>query len=145
MSQERRKRQQQRERKNQPKDRGPLIRKLVKVVLIAAAFGVAGFLGLYKRAHRYDSFAQCTADKGAKMYGAYWCPHCAEQKEDFGAAFRHVNYIECGIKGNARGQTDVCKQAGIKHYPTWEFADQSRIEGNQTMQFLSGKTGCSLP
>ena len=145
MSQERRKRQQDRERKSQPKDHGPLIRKVLKWTAIVGLFVVAGFFGLYKRAHRYDAFAQCTADKGAKMYGAYWCPHCAEQKDDFGAAFKHVTYIECGVKGNTRLQSDACKQANIKHYPTWEFADQSRIEGNQTLGFLSQKTGCSLP
>jgi len=31
----------------------------------------------------YDEFAQCLTDKGVKMYGAYWCPHCQAQKALF--------------------------------------------------------------
>jgi hypothetical protein len=43
--------------------------------------------GWYYRNHRYDGFAKCLASKQAKMYGLYWCPHCAEQKEMFGKPF----------------------------------------------------------
>jgi len=105
---------------------------------------VAGFFVLYKRAHRYDAFAQCTADKGAKMYGAYWCPHCAEQKDDFGAAFKHVNYIECGVKGQRLGEEKSCQDKGVKLFPTWEFTD-GRHEGEMSFEALSERSGCSLP
>ena len=34
------------------------------------------------------------------MYGAYWCPHCAHQKELFGAeAWSLIPYVECSLKG----------------------------------------------
>ena len=41
-------------------------------------WGVSG--GRYYKDHKYDSFAHCLAKKEAKMYGLYWCPHCADKK-----------------------------------------------------------------
>lgn len=62
-----------------------------------------------------DSFAQCLADKGVKMYGAEWCPHCKEQKEMFGESFAKIEYVECTI------DQVKCNIAGIKGYPTWIY------------------------
>jgi len=37
---------------------------------------------------------------GAKKYGAFWCPHCYEQKQLFGSeAFAEINYFECDPQG----------------------------------------------
>ena len=38
---------------------------------------------------------------GAQMFGAYWCPHCQEQKKKFGDAFSAVDYVECDPGGEA--------------------------------------------
>jgi uncharacterized membrane protein len=65
--------------------------------------------------------AKHLTDVGAKMYGAYWCPHCYEQKQLLGKeAFDEVNYIECAPEGE-NPQPDVCKAAKIQSFPTWEF------------------------
>lgn len=33
---------------------------------------------------------------GAKMYGAFWCSHCFEQKQSFGKeAMAELPYVEC--------------------------------------------------
>ena len=33
---------------------------------------------------------------GAKMYGAFWCSHCFDQKQDFGKeAMADFPYVEC--------------------------------------------------
>lgn len=92
----------------------------------------------------YDAFAQCLTDKGAKMYGAWWCPHCAAQKKLFGTAFKKVNYVECS-NPDGKTMTQVCKDAGIKGYPTWEFADKSRVDGEQSFASLAEKSGCAVP
>lgn len=144
MSEERRKRQQERDRQELPADYGKLFRKLAIAVLIAAAFATAYYLGTRKRVSRLDGFAKCTATKGAKMYGLYWCPHCEEQKEMFESAFRYVNYVECGIKGE-RKEEPSCVQAGVKQFPTWEFTGGERHEGTLPLTTLAQKTGCSLP
>ncbi len=60
------------------------------------------------------AFAKCLTEKGWKMYGADWCPHCKAQKELFGEeAFKYINYIECTVKA------DVCSAKRIEGYPTW--------------------------
>lgn len=91
----------------------------------------------------YDEFAQCLSDKGAKMYGAYWCPHCQTQEKMFGKSFESVNYAECSLP-NAAGETEVCRQANIESYPTWEFAEGKRVEGVIELKELARITGCSL-
>jgi hypothetical protein len=117
---------------------------IVSVVLIIAAFSVVIYLGMRKRGSRLEAFAKCLAAKQAKMYGAYWSPHCADQKEMFEASFQYVPYVECGVPGS-HDEAAVCKDAGIKHFPTWQFEDGERQEGTQTLQSLVTKTGCSLP
>jgi hypothetical protein len=129
-------------RKTQPGSSSP--RKIVTAVLIVAAFAAVIYFGLRKRDSRLDAFAKCLAGKQAKMYGAYWCPHCADQKEMFGSSFQYVPYVECGVPGS-HDEAQVCKDAGIKHFPTWQFADAERLEGTLTLQTLGAKTGCSLP
>lgn len=57
---------------------------------------------------------------GARMYGAYWCPHCAAQKEQFGISARRIPYIECDPQGE-NSQADFCRAKGIQGYPTWEI------------------------
>ncbi len=92
-----------------------------------------------------DKFAKCVTEKQAVMYGAFWCPHCKEQKEMFGPAFKAINYVECGIQGNLQAQAPTCKMMLIKKYPTWIFPDGDRQEKILSFQDLSQKTGCKLP
>lgn len=94
---------------------------------------------------KYDAFASCLAEKGAKFYGAWWCPHCNNQKKMFGKSVKLLPYIECSEPGKTEGQLQVCKDAKITSYPTWDFADNSRVTGVLTFEFLSEKTGCALP
>ncbi|MBI2653057.1 hypothetical protein HYX00_06330 [Candidatus Woesearchaeota archaeon] len=92
---------------------------------------------------QYDSFAKCLSANGVKMYGAYWCPHCVNQKQMFGDSFKFVNYIECSLPNRA-GQTQACIDAKINAYPTWEFADGNRIEGELSFEQVSQNSNCKL-
>jgi hypothetical protein len=117
----------------------------IYAVLIVAAFGLAYYLD-NRTQHKHDAFAHCLSDRGVKMYGAWWCPHCQEQKEKFGASFEYAPYVECGIKGDVHGVAQVCKDDKISHYPTWQFPPTGeRVERVFTLQELSDRTGCSLP
>src|SRR3990167_5270120 len=71
---------------------------------------------------QYDGLAVCLTEKGTKMYGAYWCAHCANQKKMFGDSFSKVKYIECSLPGG-QGQVKECQDAAINGYPPWEFGD----------------------
>ena len=78
---------------------------------------------------------------GAKKYGAFWCPHCYDQKQLFGQeAFEKVTYVECAEAGNPRQQTSACQQAGIRSYPTWEY-EGKLYPGTQTLPQLAELTG----
>lgn len=73
---------------------------------------------------------------GAKKYGAFWCPHCYEQKQLFGKkAFKEVNYVECAQEGKDP-QPQACTVAGIKSFPTWEI-DGKLYPGVQSPQELA--------
>jgi hypothetical protein len=144
MSELRRERRKEREEAAAP-SAGKWARWAIYGVLIVAAFGGAYYLGLRSQ-HKYDGFAHCLTDRGVKMYGAFWCPHCIEQKEKFGASFEYAPYVECGVKGAATGKTQVCQDAGIQHYPTWQFPPTGeRVERVFSLQELSDRTGCALP
>jgi len=72
----------------------------------------------------------------AKKYGAFWCPHCFEQKQLFGkTAFDKVNYIECDPRG-IDPQPEACQNAEIKSYPTWEINGEL-YRGTQSLERLS--------
>ena len=140
MSEERRQKKKEREGVQEGRSR-----KRLAYIVILIFFAGAFFGGRYYKGHRYDSFAQCLADKGAKMYGLYWCPHCADQKELFGASFRKVPYIECAIKDKPGELPPVCKAAGVKLFPSWQFGNEPAKEGELSLDALSDKTGCKLP
>lgn len=69
------------------------------------------------------SLAQHLAATGSAMYGAYWCPHCSDQKAMFGEAIDQVPYVECADGGD-NAQPDLCSAKGIQAYPTWEINGQ---------------------
>lgn len=57
----------------------------------------------------------------SKMYGAYWCSHCFDQKQTFGKeAMTHIPYIECDAEG-LQSQRTLCKERQVPGYPTWEI------------------------
>ena len=60
----------------------------------------------------------------ARMFGAYWCSHCYEQKERMGfEAMQKIPYIECSKEG-LNSQNGLCKERDVPGYPTWEINGQ---------------------
>lgn len=86
-----------------------------------------------------DNFARCLASKNAVMYGAYWCPHCQNEKAAFGSSFKYIPYVEC------TKETQKCIEAKIEGYPTWIIGGEKRFVGEQGLSRLSAITGCPLP
>jgi len=143
MSQERRER--QKEQAAPEASSGKWRRYVLYGVIIVAALALAYYLS-HRTQHKYDNFARCLTDRGVKMYGAWWCPHCQEQKEKFKASFEYVPYVECGVPGNLKGKNPVCTEAGISHFPTWQFPPTGeRAERVFSLEELSDRTGCPLP
>ncbi len=114
-------------------------------LLVTLAISLLGSTSRLSAAdNKLDSFAKCLTQKKVKMYGLFWCQHCADQKDLFGSSFQYVTYVECGVPGTHQA-TEECKAAGIKHTPTWTFPDGSRREGLVPLADIAKQTGCKLP
>ncbi len=83
---------------------------------------------------------------GAKEYGAYWCPHCHDQKMLFGReAAKLINYFECDPKGqNSRAEICQATAANLKGFPTWEIKGQF-YSGTKSLEKLAEFSGYSGP
>lgn len=122
-------------------------KKITTVYLIVIAILIVGFvfyLNIVRQPGKHDSLAQCLRNNGAVFYGAFWCPHCQNQKALFGKSAKLLPYMECST-ADGQNQTQFCKDKNIEGYPTWEFSDGSRETGELTLVRLAKKTGCALP
>lgn len=111
---------------------------VVVIALIAIGIKISTQPGIY------DTFAKCLTEKGAKFYGAFWCPHCQKQKALFGKSEKYVPYVECSTP-NGQGMLPICQEHKIEGFPTWVFTDGSRLTGETSLQSLATKTACDLP
>lgn len=114
------------------------------LIVVALIAGVVWLIKTPGRTGKLDAFATCLKDKGAIFYGAFWCPHCQNQKALFGASAKLLPYVECSTP-DGRGRLPICDDAGVTGYPTWDFADGSRLTGEISLQELAEKTSCVLP
>jgi hypothetical protein len=114
------------------------------IIGIAALFGIIIVATREKPGPDLTAFAQCLTEKKAVFYGAWWCSHCQATKKLFGAAQKYLTYVECSTP-DGQSQLPVCNEKKIEGYPTWIFADDSRLVGEVSLNDLAGKTGCELP
>ena len=91
------------------------------------------------------ALAKHLTEVDAKMYGAYWCPHCHDQKQLFGKqAVAKMPYIECAPDGQ-NSQTALCQSIPeIKGFPTWEVKGEF-LSGTQTLETLALASGYEGP
>jgi hypothetical protein len=92
----------------------------------------------------YAEFAQCLNDEEIVMYGAFWCPHCEDQKDLFGDSFENINYVECDANGE-NPQPELCIANQITGYPTWTRSDGEQMAGFRTLEQLEAFSTCELP
>lgn len=117
------------------------------VIALAIIVAIAMFMNYQQNSKPVtglDAFAKCLKDKGAVFYGAFWCPHCKDQKTLFGSSVQYLPYVECSTP-DGNSQTQICKDKNIQGYPTWVFADGSSQSGEIQLDALAQKTGCTLP
>ncbi len=125
--------------------------KSTKTTVIGGIIALVAIVGLLFFAQnaptgpgKLDGFAKCLKDSGAVFYGAFWCPHCQNQKAMFGSSKKYLPYVECSTP-DMKGQTGICIEKGIKSYPTWFYPDMSSSTGEVQLSDLSAKTSCPLP
>lgn len=121
---------------------------IVPIALVLIAIALAGCSSGGYDQKDIDTFAKCLTDKGAKMYGTFWCPHCAQVKKRFGSSFKYVDYVECDPRGDNQ-QADLCISMGIDKYATFVFPDNPSKEnwlvGEPTFEELAAKSSCPAP
>ena len=89
------------------------------------------------RAADLDGFARCLTRAGTTYYRTSWCPHCRAQEEMFGSAMRYIEEVDWTAPR-------ACAAARVHSFPTWTFADGSRLSGFVQPAQLSSRTGCPL-
>jgi len=86
--------------------------------------------------------ADCVADSGAVYYGAHWCPYCRKQNAFFGEHADRLPYVECYDGPKSGGKNAACDSAGVRGFPTWQFAGGERRSGALSPAELAAATGC---
>lgn len=89
---------------------------------------------------RLAALAQHLSGMGARYYGASWCPNCQAQHRAFGAAHRHLPYVECSPEGRGGPVAFVCVSENIGAYPTWIIRGR-RIENMIEPETLARYSG----
>ncbi|SRR5258708_4592394 len=119
---------------------GILVIGIVAAVLLRSSVAPAG-------PGKYDDFAKCISNSGAKFYGAFWCPHCQGEKKLFGSSSQYLPYVECSKPDGKQNQ--LCNDKKIPGYPTWILKDGTTLPTENyngvSLETLALKTGCTLP
>jgi uncharacterized membrane protein/glutaredoxin len=128
---------------------GPWLAKTIGsavVVVLALHLYYAGVWGDAPRPEDpwVRGLAEHLTNTGAKFYGTYWCPHCAEQKEMFGGSVKRLPYIECSPGGPSAPQAAECNAKNVQSYPTW-FINGERLTGTQSLEALAQASKYSPP
>lgn len=124
------------------------------VIIVGAVALIANNQPKIASQYNLDAFAQCLTEKKTIFYGAFWCVHCQNSKNVFGDAKSKLPYVECSTP-DGKGQLQICIDQKIEGYPTWVFADGSRLGGELSgeipasenmisLSTLSQKSGCPL-
>ncbi|OMP04198.1 Thioredoxin-like protein [Corchorus olitorius] len=80
---------------------------------------------------------------GAKVYGAFWCSHCLEQKQMFGReASKLLDFVECFPDGFKTGTKMIkeCADANLEGFPTWVINGEV-LSGEKELEELAELSG----
>lgn len=92
------------------------------------------------------SLAKHLRSIGAKMYGAFWCSHCQDQKQMFGReAAKLIDYVECFPDGVKRGayMANACREAKLEGFPTWVINGEV-LSGEKKLSELAELSGFNM-
>lgn len=114
----------------------------VLVIIIIGGIGTFFAIKSSKADSKLDGLAQALKTEGAQFYGAFWCPHCQEQKAEFGSSKKYLPYIECSNANQT--QTQVCIDNKIEGYPSWAFKDGINITSEKDPIICEIKTDTTV-
>lgn len=121
---------------------------IITVVGVIFLIGIVGYLIFLQMQSapvkaKSEALASCLADSGSIFYGAFWCPHCAEQKALFNKV-ENLPYFECSTP-DAKDQVQACKDLAIQSYPTWKLNTNDGVKwcrGVVDPELLAFATSC---
>ncbi len=111
---------------------------LIAVALLLYLFVLAGSNSGSNPESHASQLAVCLTEQGVTMYSLPTCPHCQEQKDKFGDAFKYVDSVNCSEN------RDKCLNQEIENVPTW-IIDGEKFVGVQELEELAAKTSCEYP
>ena len=88
-------------------------------------------------------FARFLSDNNIKMFSAYWCPHCHDQKQLFGKkAVKELTIVECAKDGKDN-QYELCREKEIQGFPSWEIKGEifSGVKDLNDLAIITGYDG----
>ena len=88
-------------------------------------------------------FAKFLSDNNIKMFSAYWCPHCHDQKQLFGKkAVKELTIVECAKDGKDN-QYELCREKEIQGFPSWEIKGEifSGVKDLNDLAIMTGYDG----
>ena len=88
-------------------------------------------------------FARFLSDNNIKMFSAYWCPHCHDQKQLFGKkAVKELTIVECAKDGKDN-QYELCREKEIQGFPSWEIKGEifSGVKDLNDLAIMTGYEG----
>ena len=88
-------------------------------------------------------FAKALDEAGVKYYGAAWCPACTQQKQLFEDGGQFLPFVEVTNPDRTLNAEGVANS--IASFPTWIFADGTRVEQVMTLAELSSASGVVIP
>jgi len=103
----------------------------------------AAGIGEGEAANDLVQFAKDLDTAGAKYYGAAWCSACTQQKQLFEDGGHFLPFVE--VTNPDRTLNSVGVANSITSFPTWVFADGSRVEQVMTLAELSTASGVVIP
>ncbi len=114
---------------------------------VATVVFLVGGYGFAERQAATSAYAEGLARhltaSGAKFFGAYWCPHCVDQKRMFGPSARYLPYVECDPR-SPEARPSECERAGVRAYPTWIIGGR-KYEGVLSLEDLAVLSGYRPP
>ena len=92
------------------------------------------------------ALAEHLRKKSAIFFGAYWCPHCMNQRAYFGGeALGKLRYVECA-SGGLDYDKKMCDKFKINEtgFPTWRI-DGKMYPGEMNLAKLAELSGFPVP
>lgn len=90
------------------------------------------------------AFAKALKNGGATLYGAAWDATTTTQRQLFGDGAQFLNFVEVTNADHSLNSTANANNITTTS-PTWVFADQSRLVGNQTLAALAAQAKIAIP